>query len=230
MVAAKEDIARRIFIIGLVGFGLNLPKKGKRFPNFRPLLCLNGTVMAKKNSTSGYPGDLLKRAKAIKALIFDVDGVLTDGKIIYSSTGEELKEFHVRDGLIIAQLKKCGIIVGIISGRESQAVTRRGVELKLDFCHQGIEDKGWAIGQIMKHHGLKPHQVAYIGDDINDLPAFEAAGIKICPADAPEYLRKMMDWTTVAKGGRGVVREAADMILIAKGEFPALLKAGSKKK
>lgn len=217
-------------MIEQVGFVLKLPKKGKRFPNFRPVLCLKGTAMAKKNSPSGYPGDLLKRAKSLKALIFDVDGVLTDGKIIYSSTGEELKEFHVRDGLIISHLKKSGLIVGIISGRESQAVSRRSVELKLDFCHQGIDDKGWALAQIMKHHGLKSNQVAYIGDDINDLPAFQSAGIKICPADAPEYLKKLMDWTTLAKGGKGVVREAADMILFAKGELPALLKTGSKKK
>jgi 3-deoxy-D-manno-octulosonate 8-phosphate phosphatase (KDO 8-P phosphatase) len=185
--------------------------------------------MAKKNSSRSYPGDLLKRAKALKALIFDVDGVLTDGRIIYSSTGEELKEFHVRDGLIISHLKRCGFIVGIISGRESQAVARRSVELKLDFCHQGIDDKGWAINQIIKHHGLKSNQVAYIGDDINDIPAFKAAGLKICPSDAPEYLKELMDWTTTAKGGKGVVREVADMILFAKGELDALLKTGNKK-
>lgn len=185
--------------------------------------------MAKKNSPGTYPGGLLKKAKSLKALIFDVDGVLTDGSIIYSSTGEELKAFHVRDGIIVSYLKKAGLIVGIISGRESQAVTRRSVELKLDFCHQGIDDKGWAISQIIKHHGLKSGQVAYIGDDINDIPAFKAAGIKICPSDAPEYLKDMMDWVTLAKGGKGVLREAGDMILVAKGKLNALLKTASKK-
>jgi len=159
---------------------------------------------------------LLRKAADIRALLFDVDGVMTDGKIIYTSSGDEVKEFNVRDGIIISSLKKSGFIVGIISGRESGAVTRRATELKLDFCHQGIEDKAWACGQIMKHHQLKEKEIAYIGDDINDLPVFALAGFKACPADACEEVLDIADMVTRAKGGRGVVREVADFLLAQK--------------
>ena len=186
--------------------------------------------MAKKDTPSAHSKALLKKASGIKALIFDVDGVLTDGRIIYTSSGEELKEFHVRDGMIVAPLKKSGLVLGVISGRESQAVSRRCSELKLDFCHQGIDDKGWAISQIMKHHSLRSEHVAYIGDDINDLPAFKHAGFRICPADAPGYLKETMDFVTQAKGGKGVLREVGDLILMAKGEWNDLVQVKSKKK
>lgn len=185
--------------------------------------------MAAKASDRSYPKQLLKRASQIKALVFDVDGVLTDGKIIYTSSGEEAKEFHVRDGMIVAPLKKAGLLMGVISGRESQAVARRCSELKLDFCHQGIDDKGWALAQIMKHHQLSEKEVAYIGDDINDLPAFQLAGMAICPSDAPSYLKEKMDLITNAKGGRGVLREVGDLLLIAKGGLEKLLETKKRK-
>ncbi len=154
-----------------------------------------------------------KKAADLRALIFDVDGVLTDGRIIYTGSGDEIKEFNVRDGIIISPLKKAGIIVGIISGRESAAVTRRAAELKLDFCHQGIEDKAWACGQIMKHHQLKSKEVAFVGDDINDLSVFSMVGFKACPSDACDEVLEIADLVTKSKGGRGVVREVADFIL-----------------
>ena len=172
---------------------------------------------------------LLKMASKIKALVFDVDGVLTDGRIIFTSAGDEIKEFHVRDGMIVAPLKKAGIILGVISGRESAAVAKRCAELKLDFCHQGIEDKGWAIEQIMKHHKLSSDQVAFIGDDINDIPAFRAVGFRISPADAPAYLKEKMDWVTISKGGKGVLREAGDLILKSRGAFDDLTDFKKKK-
>ncbi|MEY3405589.1 MAG: KdsC family phosphatase [Cyclobacteriaceae bacterium] len=186
--------------------------------------------MAKKHTSAAVPKALLKKASGIKALIFDVDGVLTDGRIIYTSSGDELKEFHVRDGMIVAPLKKIGLVLGVISGRESQAVARRCSELKLDFCHQGIDDKGWAISQIIKHHKLRTEQVAYIGDDINDLPAFNQAGFRVCPADAPNYLRENMDLVTSAKGGKGVLREVGDLILMAKGALDELIQFKPNKK
>ena len=130
-------------------------------------------MTAEETILSGYSKAIIKKAAQIKVLAFDVDGVLTDGKIIYSSSGAELKAFNVRDGLIISHLKKAGLITGIISGRESAAVTRRAVELKLDFCHQGIEDKAWAFAQILKHHKLKAKQVCFIGDDIIFKTPFE---------------------------------------------------------
>ena len=181
-------------------------------------------MTAEETILSGYSKAIIKKAAQIKVLAFDVDGVLTDGKIIYSSSGAELKAFNVRDGLIISHLKKAGLITGIISRRESAAVTRRSVELKLDFCHQGIEDKAWAFAQILKHHKLKAKQVCFIGDDINDLPVFDQAGLRICPADAPPYLHNMVDLVTSSKGGRGVIREVSELLLAASGGFNKILK------
>jgi len=119
----------------------------------------------------------------IKAIFFDVDGVLTDGKITYDDSGREIKNFNVKDGLIISHLKRTGIITGAISGRDSSAVTRRCAELKVDFCHQGIIDKASVFEKLIKHYKLKAKEVAFIGDDINDLPVMRLAGFAICPAD-----------------------------------------------
>lgn len=182
-----------------------------------------------KNLLAGHPKAVVKKAAGIKALFFDADGVLTDGKIIYSGNGEESKEFHVRDGLIISHLKKAGMVVGIISGRESAAVARRASELKLDFCHQGIEDKLWAVNQLLKHHNLKPRDVAYVGDDLNDLGVFSLVGLSACPADAPPYIKSKADVVTSAKGGRGVVREVADLLLTAQDKMAGVIASFSKK-
>jgi 3-deoxy-D-manno-octulosonate 8-phosphate phosphatase (KDO 8-P phosphatase) len=166
-----------------------------------------------------YSKEQIKKATTIKAIFFDVDGVLTDGRIIYDETGKEIKSFSVKDGLIISYLKKAGIITGAISGRESGAVTKRCAELKVDFCHQGIVDKALVFEKLMKHYKLKTKEVAYIGDDLNDLPAFRLAGFTICPADTFEYIKEQVDLVTYAKGGAGVLREVADLVLQAQGAF-----------
>jgi 3-deoxy-D-manno-octulosonate 8-phosphate phosphatase (KDO 8-P phosphatase) len=176
-------------------------------------------VTGLKQITERYTKDQVKKAGQIRAIFFDVDGVLTDGKIIYDDTGREIKEFNVKDGLIIGYLKKAGIVTGAISGRESGAVTKRCAELKVDFCHQGILDKGIVCEKLMKHYNLKARQVAFIGDDINDLPVFKRVGFRVCPADAVSYLKDRADLVTFAKGGRGVVREVADLVLAARGKF-----------
>ncbi len=190
----------------------------------------SAATSAQKLILSSYTRSVVKKASGIKALFFDVDGVLTDGKIIYSEKGDEIKEFHVRDGLIISHLKKAGIVVGILSGRESASVARRANELKLDFCHQGLQDKRWACKQIMEHHKLKGADVAYVGDDINDTEVLELAGLSACPSDAPSYIRAMVDVVATVKGGKGVLREVADLILAAKGSFPDSEKQTNSKK
>jgi 3-deoxy-D-manno-octulosonate 8-phosphate phosphatase (KDO 8-P phosphatase) len=177
-----------------------------------------------KQIISQYTKEQVKSAKAIKAIFFDVDGVLTDGKIIYDDTGKELKQFNVKDGQIIGHLKKSGIFVGAISGRETQAVSKRCAELKLDFCHQGILDKAAVFQKLVKHYKLKAKEVAFIGDDINDLGVFAIAGFSVCPADAPVYVKSKVDLVTVVRGGRGVLREVADLVLAAKGELEKILK------
>ena len=172
-----------------------------------------------------YPKSLTKKASQIKALIFDVDGVLTDGKIVYDESGKETKCFNVKDGLIIGHLRKAGIITGAISGRESAAVSKRAAELKLDFCHQGIIDKASVFLKLIEFHKLKKKEVMYVGDDINDLSILKEAGIAACPADAPAYVRKFAQVTTEAKGGQGVVRELADLLLASRGYLEKIVKS-----
>jgi 3-deoxy-D-manno-octulosonate 8-phosphate phosphatase (KDO 8-P phosphatase) len=164
-----------------------------------------------------YSKEQVKKASQVKAIFFDVDGVLTDGKITYDDAGREIKNFNVKDGLIISYLKKAGIVTGAISGRESPAVTRRCAELKVDFCHQGIIDKASAFEKLVKHYKLKPKEVLFIGDDINDLPIFRLAGFSACPADTFDYIKEQADLVTYAKGGAGVLREVADLVLASKG-------------
>lgn len=168
---------------------------------------------------SRYSKEQIKKASLIRAIFFDVDGVLTDGKITYDENGKELKSFHVRDGLIIGYLKKAGIVTGGISGRESAAVTKRFAELKIDFCHQGIVDKAMAFEKLMSHYKLKAKEVAFIGDDLNDLPVFRLAGFAVCPADTADYIKERADMVTRARGGEGVLREVADLVLQARGFF-----------
>lgn len=178
-----------------------------------------------KQILSQYTKEQVKVAKTIKAIFFDVDGVLTDGKIIYDDSGKELKQFNVKDGQIISHLKKSGIIVGAITGRESDTVSKRAAELKLDFCHQGILDKASVFQKLVKHYQLKAKEVAYIGDDINDLGVFAVAGLSATPADAPLYIKSRAMLVTSAKGGRGVLREVADLVLASKGELEKIIKS-----
>lgn len=154
-------------------------------------------------------------------LIFDVDGVLTDGKIIYTNSGDEIKAFNVKDGQIIRFLKESGIKVGVITGRSSALVERRCIELKLDFFHQGAKDK-WAV--IEEEMGeLNAEDVGYIGDDIIDLKAIIRCGLGVASADGMEYVRDYADLVTSANGGEGVVREVADLILASQGKMTTII-------
>jgi 3-deoxy-D-manno-octulosonate 8-phosphate phosphatase (KDO 8-P phosphatase) len=177
-----------------------------------------------KQILAKYSKDQVKKASVIKAIFFDVDGVLTNGRIIYDDTGKEIKQFNVKDGQIVGYLKKAGIIVGAISGRETATVTTRMAELKVDFCHQGIVDKGSVFEKLIEHYKLKTKEVVFIGDDINDFPVFKRAGFSVCPSDALEYVKAKVDLVTFTKGGSGVLREVADLVLSARGEMEKILK------
>lgn len=170
-----------------------------------------------------YTKEQVKKASAIKAIFFDVDGVLTDGRIIYDETGKETKEFNVKDGFIVGYVKKSGIILGAITGRESATVTKRMAELKVDFCHQGIVDKAEVCRKLMEHYSLESEDVAYLGDDINDLGVFKLVGLSVCPADGLSYVKDQADLVTFAKGGKGVFREVADLVLASQGKLTNLL-------
>lgn len=170
-----------------------------------------------------YSSEQIARAEDIWALIFDVDGVLTDGKIIYTENGDEIKAFNVKDGQIIKYLKQSGIIVGAITGRKSDIVKRRCEELKLDFFYQGTEKKIDKLALIKQEFSLKDDEIAYIGDDIIDLELMQAVGLSFAPRDAMSYVANKADIITEKNGGEGVVREVADFILAAKGELERVL-------
>lgn len=182
-----------------------------------------------KSILSQFSKSQIRKAGNIKAIFFDIDGVLSDGKIIYDETGKEIKNFSVKDGYIIRHLKKAGIVVGAISGRESGVSQKRCAELKLDFCHLGIVNKAETFEKLVKHYQLRFKEVAFIGDDINDLCVFELAGLSVCPADTFRYIKERTDLTTTAKGGEGVLREVADLVLAAQDKFESVLESERRK-
>ena len=166
-----------------------------------------------------------RKALPIKLLILDVDGVLTDGHITYTSDGQELKSFHIHDGLGIKLLQQSGIDVGIITGRNSPMVERRAYELGIKHLIQGREDKWQAMQTLVAALGLTPEETAYMGDDLPDLAAINRAGLGIAPANAAAILREQADLVTSRSGGHGAVREACEFILEARGELAGLLRS-----
>ena len=153
----------------------------------------------------------------VKLLLLDVDGVLTDGRITYNSDQQELKSFHIHDGLGIKLLQGNDIQVGIITGRNSLMVERRAQELGISLLIQGREDKWAAMPAVQEQLGLSSQQIAYMGDDLPDLAAIRHAGLGIAPANAVAIVRQHADVVTACSGGNGAVREAAEFILGARG-------------
>jgi 3-deoxy-D-manno-octulosonate 8-phosphate phosphatase (KDO 8-P phosphatase) len=156
---------------------------------------------------------LVERARDIRLLVLDVDGVLTDGRLYFSSRGEELKSFHVRDGAGIVHLVRAGIQVAVISGRSSRAVERRMSELGVTWVRQGIVDKLAALRELLDILGLGPQAVASMGDDVADLPIFDVARLAVAVADAHASVKSRAHFITQAMGGQGAVREVCDLIL-----------------
>jgi len=151
--------------------------------------------------------------KNIKAIVIDVDGVLTDGGIYYDNNGNEFKKFNVKDGQIIKHLKNTGFILGVITGRESKSVDKRIQELGFDFYRKGVSDKEKEFLSFLKIYNLKADEVAYIGDDIIDLPIIDLVGFSGTPADSRDYIKNRVDFITESKGGDGAFRDFADYIL-----------------
>jgi 3-deoxy-D-manno-octulosonate 8-phosphate phosphatase (KDO 8-P phosphatase) len=158
----------------------------------------------------------------IKLLLLDVDGILTDGRIIYDNQGNELKAFDVKDGHGLKMLQRADIQVGIITGRTSEVVTRRARELGVEILYQGALQKIEPYRKILKDHDLKDDQVAYMGDDIVDLPILRRVGFSVTVADAVPDVIPLVDYVTLRSGGRGAVREVCDMILKACGRWDDL--------
>lgn len=188
---------------------------------------LEGYRARVREKSSRQPGPemqrALNRAKEIKLLLLDVDGVLTDGTLFYSGSTEEAKSFNTQDGFGLRLLQEAGVDVGIITARKSEVVARRSAELKMRYTYQGAPNKNQAFKEIVRNSGLKPFQIAYMGDDWLDLVLLQQAGLALVPANGVPEVREVAHFITPRSGGCGAVRDACDLILRAQGKTGALL-------
>ncbi|WP_085991083.1 KdsC family phosphatase [Oceanobacillus senegalensis] len=159
----------------------------------------------------------------IKLMVFDVDGVLTDGKLFIGSDGEEYKAFHTQDGMGISLAHYTGIKTAIITGRKSDAVTKRANELHIDHIYQGIHDKVKVLKELKKDLGIEWEEICYIGDDINDIPILDVVGFPCAPNNAVAIVKEHVTYTAKANGGEGAVREIIDHILSAQENYDAII-------
>jgi len=160
------------------------------------------------------------KAKNIKLLLLDVDGVLTDGRIILDNQGNEQKAFHVRDGHGIKMAQRAGLVIGIITGRKSEVVSIRARELEITEVHQGAHEKIVVYDQILKKYGFRDTDVAYMGDDVVDVEIFKRVGLAATVVDADPAVKPFIDLVTRAAGGQGAVRELINFILKKQGHLP----------
>jgi 3-deoxy-D-manno-octulosonate 8-phosphate phosphatase (KDO 8-P phosphatase) len=155
-----------------------------------------------------------EKAAAIRLLLTDVDGVLTDNGVYYSESGEVMKRFSIRDGMGVERLRKlCGIETGIVTGETSPSVARRAEKLGIRELHLGVKDKLGRLGEIMASSGIGWAQIAYIGDDVNDLEVLERVGIAACPADAMGAVSGIVHYRCTTNGGHGAFREFAEWLI-----------------
>lgn len=161
--------------------------------------------------------DLHAKAAAIELLIFDVDGVLTDGRLFFDDAGREYKSFHVRDGYGIKALQRAGVAVAVISGRSSRAVELRMQNLGIRHVFLGQEDKLPAFQSLQETLNLRPEQIAHVGDDLPDLPILRRVGLAVAVADAHPSILPHCHWRTSLPGGHGAAREVCDLLLDARG-------------
>lgn len=163
--------------------------------------------------------DAAEKAKNIRLFLVDVDGVLTDGGIVYDVDGREIKRFHVRDGHGIKMLQRAGVEVGIITGRTSEVVAVRARELGISIVFQGAADKVAAWKEIISGKGLSPLETAYVGDDIVDVPLMKSVGFAASVADAEGYVREAADFVSARPGGQGAVREIIEFVMRSSGAW-----------
>lgn len=164
---------------------------------------------------------LIARARQVRLACFDVDGTLTDGRLFYDDEGRESKAFHIHDGQGLVLLRRAGIEVALITARHSPAAERRARELGVRI-HAGVKDKLAQVDALCAELGLERTQVAFMGDDLPDLPPLRAVGLAIAPADAHAWTARHAHWRTRARAGRGAAREACDLLLGAQGQAAGL--------
>lgn len=170
---------------------------------------------------------VIERVRKLRLMAFDVDGVLTDGRLWYSAQGEQLKCFHVHDGHGLKLLLESGIIVALITGRDGAVVSRRAAELGIPVVQHGVRDKAHALQALAQEHGCDLSEVGYMGDDIIDVPAMQRAGFAASVPDAPAYITQAAHWVSPSAGGHGAVRDCCDLILAAQGKLAAFFTPNS---
>jgi 3-deoxy-D-manno-octulosonate 8-phosphate phosphatase (KDO 8-P phosphatase) len=166
---------------------------------------------------------LYAKAEPLRLLLLDVDGVLTDGALLYTETGVEAKSFNTQDGLGLRLVQKAGVEVGLITARSSDLVDRRARELDMKYIRQGVVNKLDTFKEIIRTAGLKPYQVCYMGDDWIDLSLLTRVGLAACPANGVAEVQEVCHWVARRGGGAGAVRELCDLIIRAKGVRDSLL-------
>jgi len=168
--------------------------------------------------------DILEKAARVRLVVFDVDGVLTDGSLYLGDDGQEYKAFHSRDGHGMKMLQEAGIEIGIITGRTSQVVRHRMESLGVRHVYQGRLQKLPAFQDLTAKLGIDPEAVAYVGDDVVDLPIMVRVGLAIAVADAHPLVARHAHWQTASPGGRGAARDVCELVLEARGELKELLR------
>ncbi|MGL6122506.1 MAG: 3-deoxy-manno-octulosonate-8-phosphatase KdsC [Shewanella sp.] len=163
--------------------------------------------------------DVWQRAQKIKLLICDVDGVFSDGRIYLSNSGEELKAFHTRDGYGVRSLLTSGFNLAVITGRQSKIVENRMTALGITDIYQGVDNKFEPYEALLALYGVTPEEVAYIGDDIVDLPVMNVVGLAVSVADGHPYVRQHAHFVTSLNGGHGALRELTDLLLLSQNKF-----------
>ncbi len=173
---------------------------------------------------------LAGKVALVRMILLDVDGVLTDGGIIYDGSDQESKRFDIQDGMGITMAVKAGLQVGILTGRTSPMVERRARELSMSIVKQGFHDKVEGFSEILREGSLEPYEIAYIGDDVQDLPVLWRAGFSAAPANAVDDVKSEVDYVCTRSGGHGAVREVIDLVLREKGLRASTLLAFTGKK
>jgi 3-deoxy-D-manno-octulosonate 8-phosphate phosphatase (KDO 8-P phosphatase) len=171
-----------------------------------------------------YPEDAWGRARRIRLLILDIDGVLTDGSLYFDAKGETLKVFNVRDGHGIKMAQRAGLEVALVSGRRSDAAFHRARELSINRFFEGVRDKVAILEQLLAALNLTPPEVAAVGDELVDLPLFHRVGLAVAVADAVPEVRAAAHWVTTLPGGQGAVREVCDLLLQAQDKWEELVR------
>jgi 3-deoxy-D-manno-octulosonate 8-phosphate phosphatase (KDO 8-P phosphatase) len=167
--------------------------------------------------------DIGERARRIRLLLFDVDGVLTDGKILLHADGSESKSFDIRDGTGIVLAQRAGLRTGLLSARHSGATAERAAQLRIPIVRQGSADKLETLEEIIAAEGISAGEVAFMGDDLLDLPVIEHVGLAAAPVDAADEVRSRAHWIATRRGGDGAVRELIEMVLKAQGRWDGIV-------